>query len=822
MAWSSPAFSAFFFALFCIAALSSPAQQPSPSPSAPSPNASPLPPLPPGEDPDKFQLSLEVMWDGMVTARDAQTKEARWSFSSGSPLNTAHGPVLDALEGKNTSLGIPGEPPISDDEFVFCSTDWKLYSFDKKHGIQVLPVPPHELVQNTPTVLDGSVILGSMTTSVFVLDAKSGSLVQTFDSRNQSFTADHVGEEDIWRFLEGLVTKPSNVDYLFLLRRDYSIKSVSLAEGTLLWNVSVADVRLHHINPDSMLQLPGSGEKRLAYIPALQPVALPAALPGGHGRNVVFPLEEKQDFSQSPGSSYIKTTIVTVILVLFGIFVPLLLWIKSPPKQTVKKRRAKKKPAPPTTRQGPARITNDASDNVASVNASLPAMQIPSYDTNSEETILGRLRVQSAKHVGYGSNGTIVFEGFLGERPVAVKRMLTQYYDKAQKEINNLIKSDEHPNILRYYHVESDAHFVYVALERCRFSLNDLVIAQSIKRLGLNGFICLPDGISKEEVQIIQEKVGDAEDCPLWDDSYRPSAKLLQLMRDILAGIAHLHSVGIVHRDLKPHNVLISHGWSQAKLCDMGISKQLADGVTAIDSYSTGSGSSGWQAPEQLQRNVPQTKSMDLFSLGCILFFSITGGYHPFGSRFERDHNIINGKLDLFRIEHVPEATDLLSALLQRDPFRRPHIGVVRVHPLFWSSEKRLKFLCDASDCVEVEDKESNSPILKDLEAASLSAVGRFWADKLDEVFLSNIGKYRKYNHNNVRDLLRVIRNKSSHFRELPQEVQQIFGSYPEGFENYFREKFPRLLIEVFTIMYRHCKNEEGFRKYFSSESTLL
>ncbi|MCO5547530.1 hypothetical protein L7F22_000980 [Adiantum nelumboides] len=536
MACSSPAFSAFFFALFYIAALSSAAaQQPSqfefsPSPSAPSPNASPLPPLPPGEDPDKFQLSLEVMWDGMVTARDAQTKEVRWLFSSGSPLNTAHGPVLDALEGKNTSLGIPGEPPISDDEFVFCSTDWKLYSFDKKHGIQVLPVPPHELVQNTPTVLDGSIILGSMTTSVFVLDAKSGSLVQTFDSRNQSFTADHVGEEDIWRFLEELVTKPSSLDYLFLLRRDYSIKSVSLAEGTLLWNVSVADVRLHHINPDSMLQLPGSGEKRLAYIPALQPVALPAALPGGHGRNVAFPLDKKQDFLQSPGSSYIKTTIVAVILVLFGIFIPLLLWIKSPPKQTGKKRRAKKKPVPPTTRQEPARITSDASDNVASVNSSSPDLQMPSYDTNSVETILGRLRVQNAKHVGYGSNGTIVFEGFLGERPVAVKRMLTQYYDKAQKEINNLIKSDEHPNILRYYHVESDAHFVYVALERCRFSLNDLVIAQSIKRLGLNKFICLPDGISKEEVQVIQEKVGDAKDCQLWDDCYRPSAKLLQLM----------------------------------------------------------------------------------------------------------------------------------------------------------------------------------------------------------------------------------------------------------------------------------------------------
>lgn len=59
--------------------------------------------------------------------------------------------------------------------------------------------------------------------------------------------------------------------------------------------------------------------------------------------------------------------------------------------------------------------------------------------------------------------------------------------------------------------------------------------------------------------------------------------------RDILAGLSHLHEVGIVHRDLKPHNVLISGGrLSQAKLSDMGISKELADGVTCLDTQSTG------------------------------------------------------------------------------------------------------------------------------------------------------------------------------------------------------------------------------------------
>lgn len=99
-------------------------------------------------------------------------------------------------------------------------------------------------------------------------------------------------------------------------------------------------------------------------------------------------------------------------------------------------------------------------------------------------------------------------------------------------------------------------------------------------------------------------------------------------------------------------------------------------------------------------------------------------------------------------------------------------MSTVRVHPLFWSFDIRLKFLCDASDRVELEDKENQSPILEDLEEVSQLALGGSWADKLDAVFLQNLGKYRKYNYNSVRDLLRVIRNKSSHFRELPQEVQ--------------------------------------------------
>lgn len=83
-----------------------------------------------------------------------------------------------------------------------------------------------------------------------------------------------------------------------------------------------------------------------------------------------------------------------------------------------------------------------------------------------------------------------------------------------------------------------------------------------------------------------------------------------------------------------------------------------------------GSGSSGWQAPEQL-RNERQARAVDLFGLGCVLFFCMTAGKHPYGDNFERDINILNDRKDLFLIESIPEAVHLLSGLLHPDPNMR-------------------------------------------------------------------------------------------------------------------------------------------------------
>jgi hypothetical protein len=64
-----------------------------------------------------------------------------------------------------------------------------------------------------------------------------------------------------------------------------------------------------------------------------------------------------------------------------------------------------------------------------------------------------------------------VYEGVLDSRPVAVKRLLRQFYTLARKEINVLVVSDEHPNVVRCFAMEEDREFVYLALERCKTSL---------------------------------------------------------------------------------------------------------------------------------------------------------------------------------------------------------------------------------------------------------------------------------------------------------------------------------------------------------------
>ncbi|XP_076952758.1 serine/threonine-protein kinase/endoribonuclease IRE1a-like isoform X2 [Bidens hawaiensis] len=399
---------------------------------------------------------------------------------------------------------------------------------------------------------------------------------------------------------------------------------------------------------------------------------------------------------------------------------------------------------------------------------------------------IGKLFV-SSKEIAKGSNKKIVFEGRYEGRKVAVKRVVIGHHEVAFKEIQNLIASDQHPNIVRWYGYEHDLDFIYLSLERCDCNLYDLV---QNKRY--------------------------SESFNLWRPTYYPSAVLLKLMRDIVAGLVHLHDLRIVHRNLKPHNVLIVKGKDLcAKLSNMGISKRAVGDMSSLGTHAIGSGRSGWQAPEQLLHGC-QTQAVDMFSLGCVLFFCMTRGKHPFGDPHERDVNVTKNKVSLFLVERIPEALDLCSRLLNHNPELRPKILEVLCHPLFWNSETRMSFLRDTSDWLELEAQRGDSVVLTALESKGL-VICRKWNVKMESAFISSIRQHRNYNYKSVRDLLRAIRNTLNHYRKFPEEIQVSLGSMPEGFDDYFGSRFPKLLMEVYKVMHLHCKQEEWFNKYLKN-----
>lgn len=77
----------------------------------------------------------------------------------------------------------------------------------------------------------------------------------------------------------------------------------------------------------------------------------------------------------------------------------------------------------------------------------------------------------TADVLGYGSHGTVVLRGSLNGRPVAVKRMMSRFNRAADREVSLLIRSDGHPNVVRYYLRETKNEFVYLALQLCNMSL---------------------------------------------------------------------------------------------------------------------------------------------------------------------------------------------------------------------------------------------------------------------------------------------------------------------------------------------------------------
>lgn len=218
-----------------------------------------------------------------------------------------------------------------------------------------------------------------------------------------------------------------------------------------------------------------------------------------------------------------------------------------------------------------------------------------------------------------------------------------------------------------------------------------------------------------------------------------------------------------------------------------------------------------------------RTLKVDVFSLGCVFYYVLTTGDHPFGEWFERESNIITGAVNLTGLQSDRIAVDLIAWMLDMDPLKRPSSKEVCQHLFFWSYAKRLEFLVEFSD--RLEHEQPDAPIMLAVEAYSINAnsstsiIGTRWDRRLDPLLLEDMKKFRKYDTSSIRDLLRVIRNKRHHFNELSTELKASIGSLPNGFYSYFHHRFPSLLLHCADIANKHLHNEKTFTTFLSSMS---
>uniref|UniRef100_A0A2D4LJ04 KEN domain-containing protein n=2 Tax=Elapinae TaxID=42168 RepID=A0A2D4LJ04_9SAUR len=88
------------------------------------------------------------------------------------------------------------------------------------------------------------------------------------------------------------------------------------------------------------------------------------------------------------------------------------------------------------------------------------------------------------------------------------------------------------------------------------------------------------------------------------------------------------------------------------------------------------------------------------------------------------------------------------------------------------------------------------------------------WREHITVPLQTDLRKFRSYKGGSVRDLLRAMRNKKHHYRELPPEVQETLGSVPDDFVAYFTSRFPHLLLHTYNAM-RICCLERLFQPYY-------
>ena len=212
-----------------------------------------------------------------------------------------------------------------------------------------------------------------------------------------------------------------------------------------------------------------------------------------------------------------------------------------------------------------------------------------------------------------------------------------------------ILKVCHHPNIVRFLGHLEDKDFIYIITEY----IEGGTLEQYFKKMKFN--------FSEKQAK--------------------------NILNQIAKGIKYLHQYGIVHRDLKPNNIMITkqNEYGVIKIMDFGLSKIVSPNETMIDGYGT----LYYVSPEVLLR-IPYNKKVDIWALGVILFYMLSGRF-PFRGKKENQvaKKIVYEPLEFDEDDWESlsqKVQDLISCCLKKRKEDRITIDNFINHPWFKES----------------------------------------------------------------------------------------------------------------------------------------
>jgi hypothetical protein len=158
-----------------------------------------------------------------------------------------------------------------------------------------------------------------------------------------------------------------------------------------------------------------------------------------------------------------------------------------------------------------------------------------------------------------------------------------------------------------------------------------------------------------------------------------PVAHACYFIHQAALGLQHAHERGMVHRDIKPANLIFATEGKKGvvKVLDFGLAKVTSEGQadSALTREGQMLGTPDYIAPEQIRDAQSADIRADVYSLGCTLYYLLTGG-PPFRGEhlwdvYQAHFSMEARPLNMMRPEVPVELAAVVAKMMAKEPHRR-------------------------------------------------------------------------------------------------------------------------------------------------------